>query len=167
MDVITPFPKKILIDFVTMSLRQRKMIILHLKKVSLNSIFLENLEIPIYFFFFFFQIFSAMERAITFLETKELPPHWDKEILNIGYGDQESTNNSTTASSESEDLDDEDEEEQSPEEKDHLVAELYKHMEDRGSPIDKTPCIGKLLKSRKKTQKSRTSLLYSFFLFLK
>ena len=26
-------------------------------------------------------------------------------------------------------------------EKDHLVAELYKHMEDRGSPIDKTPCI--------------------------
>ena len=84
-----------------------------------------------------------MERAITFLETRELPPHWDKEILNICHGDQESTNNSTTASSESEDLDDEDDEEQSPEEKDHLVAELYKHMEDRGSPIDKTPCIGK------------------------
>ena len=106
-----------------------------------------------------------MERAITFLETKELPPHWDKEILNIGYGDQESTNNSTTASSESEDLDDEDEEEQSPEEKDHLVAELYKHMEDRGSPIDKTPCIGKL-NEEKKPQKYRTSLLYYFFLLV-
>ena len=98
-----------------------------------------------------------MERAITFLETKELPPHWDKEILNIGYGDQESTNNSTTASSESEDLDDEDDEEESPEEKDHLVAELYKHMEDRGSPIDKTPCIGK---STHQPQKYRTGYIF-------
>ena len=102
-----------------------------------------------------------MERAITFLETKELPPHWDKEILNIGYGDQESTNNSTTASSESEDLDDEDEEEQSPEEKDHLVAELYKHMEDRGSPIDKTPCIGKL--NQEKSPKNLGLVYYIIF----
>ena len=105
-----------------------------------------------------------MERAITFLETKELPPHWDKEILNIGYGDQESTNNSTTASSESEDLDDEDEEEQSPEEKDHLVAELYKHMEDRGSPIDKTPCIGKL--NQEKSPKNLGLVYYILFFFL-
>ena len=83
-----------------------------------------------------------MERAITFIETKELPPHWDRDIL-FSNADQESTNNSTTASSESEvdDDDDEEEEDESPEAKDHLVAELYKHMEDRGSPIDKTPTI--------------------------
>ena len=36
---------------------------------------------------------------------------------------------------------DDDEEDESPEDKDHLVAELYKHMEDRGSPIDRTPSI--------------------------
>ena len=83
-----------------------------------------------------------MERAITFIETKELPPHWDRDILISNAVDQESTNNSTTASSESEeDDDDEEDEDESPEAKDHLVAELYKHMEDRGSPIDKTPTI--------------------------
>ena len=82
---------------------------------------------------------EAMERAITFLNSRELPPHWDRDILQSH--EEESTNNSTTASSESEELDDDDEEEESPEEKDHLVAELYKHMEDRGSPIDKTPSI--------------------------
>ena len=80
-----------------------------------------------------------MERAITFLEKRELPPHWDRDILNSH--EEESTNNSTTASSESEELEDDDEEDESPEDKDHLVAELYKHMEDRGSPIDKTPSI--------------------------
>ena len=87
----------------------------------------------------FFSLPVAMERAITFLEKRELPPHWDRDILNSH--EEESTNNSTTASSESEELEDDDEEDESPEDKDHLVAELYKHMEDRGSPIDKTPSI--------------------------
>ena len=80
-----------------------------------------------------------MERAITFLESRELPPHWDRDIL-ISH-EEESTNASTTASSDSEELEEDDEEDESPEDKDHLVAELYKHMEDRGSPIDKTPSI--------------------------
>ena len=82
-----------------------------------------------------------MERAITFLERRELPPHWDRDIL---QSHEEESTISTTASSESEEADDDQEkdlEEESPEEKDHLVAELYKHMEDRGSPIDKTPVI--------------------------
>ena len=54
-----------------------------------------------------------MERAITFLEKRELPPHWDRDILNSH--EEESTNNSTTASSESEELEDDDEEDESPE----------------------------------------------------
>lgn len=41
------------------------------------------------------------------------------------------TTSTTESSEESEDLDDELFEEESPESKDHLVAELYKHMEDR------------------------------------
>lgn len=49
---------------------------------------------------------------------------------------------STTESSETEDdEDDDDADEESPEEKDRLVAELYKHMEDRGAPINRTPSI--------------------------
>ena len=67
------------------------------------------------------------------METRDLPPHWDRDIL-ISH-EEESTNASTTASSDSEELEEDDEEDESPEDKDHLVAELYKHMEDRGSPI--------------------------------
>ena len=54
-----------------------------------------------------------------------------------------STESSESASERSEDGDEDDdsEDEQTPEEKDHLVAELYKHMEDKGSPINHTPAI--------------------------
>ena len=54
-----------------------------------------------------------------------------------------STESSESASERSEDGEDEDseEDEQTTEEKDHLVAELYKHMEDKGSPINHTPAI--------------------------
>ena len=56
----------------------------------------------------YLKFFIAMEKAIIFLEKRELPPHWDRDIL-FSHGEQESTNNSTTASSES-DPDDDDEE---------------------------------------------------------
>ena len=55
-----------------------------------------------------------------------------------------STESSESASERSEDGDEDDdseEDEQTTEEKDHLVAELYKHMEDKGSPINHTPAI--------------------------
>ncbi len=86
------------------------------------------------------------------METRQLPPHWERDIL--FYTGEESTNNSTTgASSESDgegnddennennDSDDDEDEDENMEDKDHLVAELYKHMEDKGTPIDKTPII--------------------------
>lgn len=100
----------------------------------------------------------AVDKAVAFLDRDELPPHWDRDIL-FNMGDD-----STTESSESEELDEEDDSE-SPEEKDRLVsfylislalfkrdttiykhafskvAELYKHMEDRGQPINKNPTI--------------------------
>ena len=77
-----------------------------------------------------------MEKAIHYIDKGELPPHWDKDVL-FTMGED-----STTESSETESLIDEEEDDESPEEKDHLVAELYKHMEDRGAPINKTPSIG-------------------------
>ncbi len=48
---------------------------------------------------------------------------------------------STTESSETESLEDYDDDE-APEDRDHLVADLYKHMEERGTPINRTPTIG-------------------------
>ena len=82
---------------------------------------------------------KALEHAQAYINNNEtLPVHWDKEIL------LEMREESTT---EGESEDDElilsdDDELQSHEEKDHLVAELYKHMDERGTPINKNPCIG-------------------------
>merc|ERR1712212_701204 len=69
---------------------------------------------------------------------ENLPVHWDREIL-FDMRDDSSTEGS---SDDEEILLSDDEDVQSPEEKDHLVAELYKHMEDKGTPINKTPSIG-------------------------
>lgn len=84
---------------------------------------------------------DAIEKAQHFLQTEELPPHWDKDIL-FNMGTEESTTESSEESeSICEDTEEEEEEDVSPEEKDRVVAELYKHMEDRGSPINRTPII--------------------------
>ena len=76
-----------------------------------------------------------------------MPPHWDRDIIfNMGASSSESgkpggggggksgeegETTSATESSEESEFDDELFEEESPESKDHLVAELYKHMEER------------------------------------
>ena len=82
---------------------------------------------------------KALKHAQAYINNNEtLPVHWDKEIL------LEMREESTTEGESEDDeliLSDEDEL-QSPEEKDHLVAELYKHMDERGTPINKNPCIG-------------------------
>lgn len=85
----------------------------------------------------------ALQKAIAYIEKDELPPHWDKEIIFAMDEPTTSTESSESASERSEDGEDEDseEDEQTTEEKDHLVAELYKHMEDKGSPINHTPAI--------------------------
>ena len=85
----------------------------------------------------------ALQKAISYIERDELPPHWDKEIIFAMDEPTTSTESSESASERSEDGEDEDseEDEQTTEEKDHLVAELYKHMEDKGSPINHTPAI--------------------------
>ena len=86
----------------------------------------------------------ALQKALSYIEKDELPPHWDKEIIFAMDEPTTSTESSESASERSEDGDDDDDsedDEQTTEEKDHLVAELYKHMEDKGSPINHTPAI--------------------------
>ena len=88
--------------------------------------------------------FLALQKALSYIEKDELPPHWDKEIIFAMDEPTTSTESSESASERSEDGDDDDDsedDEQTTEEKDHLVAELYKHMEDKGSPINHTPAI--------------------------
>ena len=107
----------------------------------------------------------ALQKALSYIEKDELPPHWDKEIIFAMDEPTTSTESSESASERSEDGDDDDDsedDEQTTEEKDHLVAELYKHMEDKGSPINHTPAINgkgrQLSKSLAKESKSVLSL---------
>lgn len=68
------------------------------------------------------------------MDKDELPPHWDRELL---FGlDDASTASDSDAAFESDSSDDE-----PREEKDHFVAQLYKFMDDRGTPINRGPSI--------------------------
>ncbi|KAA0199218.1 hypothetical protein HAZT_HAZT000693 [Hyalella azteca] len=74
---------------------------------------------------------AAVDKAMEYLNTDVLPPHWDRDVL-FGMDISEQDTDGT----ESDESDDE-----PREEKDHFVAQLYKFMEDCGTPINKGPTI--------------------------
>lgn len=76
---------------------------------------------------------DAVFAALEYLNNDSLPTHWDREVLFA----------LSNCSSESEgDDDDSDTSDDEPrEEKDHFVAQLYKYMDDRGTPLNKGPSI--------------------------
>lgn len=78
--------------------------------------------------------FIAIEKAMQYLDKNELPAHWDREAL-FGLDDASSINESKGGS------DADSSEEETREEKDHFVAQLYKFMDDNGTPINKGPTI--------------------------
>ncbi|XP_015185749.1 PREDICTED: AT-rich interactive domain-containing protein 4A-like isoform X2 [Polistes dominula] len=77
----------------------------------------------------------AVEKALLFLEKNELPPHWDRDSL---FGNSVSSGNSDS----DRELDSDSSDDEPREEKDHFVAQLYKFMDDRGTPINNCPMIG-------------------------
>ncbi|CAD1469257.1 unnamed protein product, partial [Heterotrigona itama] len=77
----------------------------------------------------------AVEKALLFLEKNELPPHWDRDSL---FGHSVSSGNSDSDG----ELDSDSSDDEPREEKDHFVAQLYKFMDDRGTPINNCPMIG-------------------------
>ncbi|XP_029170697.1 AT-rich interactive domain-containing protein 4B isoform X2 [Nylanderia fulva] len=77
----------------------------------------------------------AVEKALLFLEKNELPPHWDKDSL---FGHSVSSGNSDYDG----ELDSDSSDDEPREEKDHFVAQLYKFMDDRGTPMNVCPMIG-------------------------
>ncbi|XP_066600932.1 AT-rich interactive domain-containing protein 4A [Prorops nasuta] len=77
----------------------------------------------------------AVEKALLFLEKNELPPHWDRDSL---FGNAVSIGNSDSDG----DLYSDSSDDEPREEKDHFVAQLYKFMDDRGTPINNCPMIG-------------------------
>ncbi|XP_052106549.1 AT-rich interactive domain-containing protein 4B-like [Mytilus californianus] len=71
---------------------------------------------------------AAFEKTLMYYDTQDLPTEWDHDEL-LGTDDDEDFN-------EEESSDDE-----PNEEKDCFVAQLYKFMDDRGTPINKAPAI--------------------------
>lgn len=74
---------------------------------------------------------EAMDRALRYLDRDELPAHWERgPLFDLRPGDSDSD------APQSDSSDDE-----PREEKDHFVAQLYKFMDDRGTPLNKNPSI--------------------------
>lgn len=75
---------------------------------------------------------AAVQAALEYLHNDCLPPHWDREVL-FGLGNSSSDFYNEFDSDTSDD--------EPTEEKDHFVAQLYKYMDDRGTPLNKGPSI--------------------------
>uniref|UniRef100_A0A674F5P1 AT-rich interactive domain 4A n=1 Tax=Salmo trutta TaxID=8032 RepID=A0A674F5P1_SALTR len=104
---------------------------------------------------------KGLDGAVHFLKTKVVPDSWKmdmSEILESSSSDEEDTEGKESdeeeeeeeedekeedeEEEEKEDTNDEPEDEADPEERDHFLQQLYKFMEDRGTPINKPPVLG-------------------------
>lgn len=83
----------------------------------------------------------ALDYAMEFLRNKTIPDNWKVEVKEESSGseteDEETKDNQDDNSS-----DDEDEVEPFPDENENFLQQLYKFMEDRGTPINKRPVLG-------------------------
>lgn len=75
---------------------------------------------------------AAVQAALEYMHNDRLPTHWDREAL-FGLGNSSSDFYNEFDSDSSDD--------EPTEEKDHFVAQLYKYMDDRGTPLNKGPSI--------------------------
>uniref|UniRef100_A0A6I8NVL4 AT-rich interaction domain 4A n=1 Tax=Ornithorhynchus anatinus TaxID=9258 RepID=A0A6I8NVL4_ORNAN len=97
------------------------------------------------------RVFSlpGLQEASSFLKTKAVPDHWKMDISEILESSSSDEEGGTAEESEEEkEKEDEKEEEEvpedepDPEERDNFLQQLYKFMEDRGTPINKPPVLG-------------------------
>ncbi|XP_055846495.1 AT-rich interactive domain-containing protein 4B-like [Episyrphus balteatus] len=74
---------------------------------------------------------GAVQAALEYLDSGVLPTHWDRDSL-FGLAN---------SSSEYEEVDSDSSDDEPSEEKDLFIAQLYKYMDDRGTPLNKVPSI--------------------------
>ncbi|XP_044022455.1 AT-rich interactive domain-containing protein 4A isoform X2 [Siniperca chuatsi] len=96
----------------------------------------------------------GFEAAQMFVRSREVPDMWKmdmSQILDSSSSDDDEDDDEEKESDEDEEDEDEKkkkhikeepEEELDPEERDHFLQQLYKFMEDRGTPINKPPVLG-------------------------
>ncbi|XP_065538825.1 AT-rich interactive domain-containing protein 4A isoform X2 [Lathamus discolor] len=92
---------------------------------------------------------NGLQEASTFLSTKVVPRNWKMDISEILESSSSDEEDGAAAGTDEEELKREEkteevvpEEELDPEERDNFLQQLYKFMEDRGTPINKPPVLG-------------------------
>ncbi|XP_072415405.1 AT-rich interactive domain-containing protein 4B isoform X3 [Chiloscyllium punctatum] len=79
---------------------------------------------------------EALDQALEFLKSGAIPNNWKTELK------EESSSSDEEGRDEEESSEEEEEVEPFPEEKENFLQQLYKFMEDRGTPINKRPVLG-------------------------
>ncbi|NXJ16267.1 ARI4A protein, partial [Odontophorus gujanensis] len=92
---------------------------------------------------------KGLQEASTFLSTKVVPRNWKMDISEIMESSSSDEEDGAAAETDEEEIKREEkneevmpEEELDPEERDNFLQQLYKFMEDRGTPINKPPVLG-------------------------
>uniref|UniRef100_A0A3B3S8D1 AT-rich interaction domain 4B n=1 Tax=Paramormyrops kingsleyae TaxID=1676925 RepID=A0A3B3S8D1_9TELE len=86
---------------------------------------------------------AALEGALDFLRSGLVPASWRMEVKEDTSSSEEEDVDEEEAQEEDASSEEEEEEvEPFPEEKDNFLQQLYKFMEDRGTPINKRPVLG-------------------------
>ncbi|KAL2099080.1 hypothetical protein ACEWY4_005560 [Coilia grayii] len=89
---------------------------------------------------------KGFEGAMHFLKTKVVPESWKmdmSEILESSSSDDDDDDGDKESEEEEKEPEvDQPDDEPDPEERDHFLQQLYKFMEDRGTPINKPPVLG-------------------------
>ncbi|CAN7993811.1 unnamed protein product, partial [Ixodes pacificus] len=86
---------------------------------------------------------SAVDRALAFLDQRVLPPNWDQqELLPRNRTPEASSPTAAAADEDEQDSQSDVSDDEPSEEKDRFVAQLYKFMDERGTPINKGPAMG-------------------------
>ncbi|XP_069625585.1 AT-rich interactive domain-containing protein 4B [Ranitomeya imitator] len=83
----------------------------------------------------------ALDYAMEFIRNKTIPPNWKAEVKEESSGSE--TEEDETKDDEDDNISEqEDEVEPFPDENENFLQQLYKFMEDRGTPINKRPVLG-------------------------
>uniref|UniRef100_S4RM85 ARID domain-containing protein n=1 Tax=Petromyzon marinus TaxID=7757 RepID=S4RM85_PETMA len=83
---------------------------------------------------------QAFEDALGFLESKESPASWKKDLSSVHQDDSGSESGGDEQTVEHEE-EEEAEDESDPEERDNFLQQLYQFMENRGTPINRPPVL--------------------------
>ncbi|RXN01618.1 AT-rich interactive domain-containing protein 4B [Acipenser ruthenus] len=84
----------------------------------------------------------ALDRALEFLKSGAVPSNWRTELKEESSSSEEEDDKEEEEEEDASSEDDEEEVEPFPGERENFLQQLYKFMEDRGTPINKRPVLG-------------------------